>query len=164
MHVYVHIISSAQYVIQVFQRLQKLNLCMSHQVTSTLISTIGKDYDAKVHQWKQDVLVEVDSTVEAEVKAIHKCMQSSINTCMLFVQSNQLLLALYRMCGSAQEDQQSSDSDNEGESSACSSPDLVGVESSSEDEYQSPVMSDSDMDTDAVEGAACTNTITRSNY
>lgn len=40
---------------------------MSHQVTSNLISTMGKEFDAKVHEWRQELLTEVESHTELEV-------------------------------------------------------------------------------------------------
>jgi len=55
-------------VLQVFQRLQKFNICMSHQVTSILISAIGADFDAEVHKWKHDGQSELEQTSELEVK------------------------------------------------------------------------------------------------
>lgn len=56
--------------LQVFQRLQRLNLCMSHQLTSKLITTIGRGFDAKVYQWKHALLSEVEATTDSDVKKI----------------------------------------------------------------------------------------------
>ena len=41
---------------KVFQRLQKLNLCVSHQVLTSIVSAAGKDFDKKVHQWRDSLL------------------------------------------------------------------------------------------------------------
>ncbi len=40
---------------------------MSHQVTSSLITTIGSEYDKEVHQWKAAAVSELESTSEADV-------------------------------------------------------------------------------------------------
>lgn len=42
---------------------------MSHQMTSSLITTVGRDYDLQVHLWKQDIVSELESTRESEVNA-----------------------------------------------------------------------------------------------
>ena len=54
-------------LLQVFQRLQKLNICMSHQVTSSLVTAVGTDFDANVYQWKLDGLYELEQAGESEV-------------------------------------------------------------------------------------------------
>lgn len=38
---------------QVYDRLQKLCLCLSHSKTIQLIDQLGEDYDEVVRQWKQ---------------------------------------------------------------------------------------------------------------
>lgn len=48
---------------QVFQRLQKVNVCLSHQATTTLVNTLGSNHDKSVLQWR-DTLADTlgDST------------------------------------------------------------------------------------------------------
>lgn len=46
---------------QVFQRLQRLNICISHQVTATLVNILGSDHDAKVFQRKESLLDNLDT-------------------------------------------------------------------------------------------------------
>ena len=45
--------------IQVFVRLQKLGLCVSHSSTIKMLTCVGKDFDSKVLAWK--------STIESEL-------------------------------------------------------------------------------------------------
>ena len=40
---------------------------MSHQVTSTLITAIGSDFDFEVHQWKHDGQSELEQSCESDV-------------------------------------------------------------------------------------------------
>ena len=48
---------------QVFQRL-RLNVCMSHQVTSGLVDALGRDHDAKALQWRKKLLAELKTKRE----------------------------------------------------------------------------------------------------
>ena len=43
--------------IQVFNHLQKINLCLSHKSTLRFLDTAAEEYDEKIHMWK-DSLVE----------------------------------------------------------------------------------------------------------
>lgn len=38
---------------QVYDRLQKLYLCLSHSKTIQLVDQLGEDYDEVARQWKQ---------------------------------------------------------------------------------------------------------------
>ena len=40
---------------QVYQWLQKLQLCLSHKQTLKVIDTMGEGFDAKVLIWKKEV-------------------------------------------------------------------------------------------------------------
>lgn len=40
---------------QVYDRLQKLGLCLSHSATSRLITKLGLVYDCLVHEWKDTI-------------------------------------------------------------------------------------------------------------
>lgn len=42
-----------------FERLQKLHLCMSHSSTIKLFDYIGKDFDSEVLMWKKAIESEV---------------------------------------------------------------------------------------------------------
>ena len=44
---------------KVFERLQKLQLCMSHSSTIRLFDAIGKDFDSEVLQWKEVIETEL---------------------------------------------------------------------------------------------------------
>ena len=46
-----------KYVIQVYIRLQKVNLTLSHRATVMLLSNLGVNFDSKVHGW-QEVLAD----------------------------------------------------------------------------------------------------------
>ena len=48
------------FIKQVFQRLQKLNICMSHQSTITLVKQLGSNHDAKVVEWRDDMLQDAE--------------------------------------------------------------------------------------------------------
>ena len=37
---------------QVFQRLQRLNLCLSHQMIVTQVKLLGEDFDNQVLKWR----------------------------------------------------------------------------------------------------------------
>lgn len=54
---------------QVYRRLQKLNLVMSHQVTIRLVNELGVDHDRKVKEWR-DALTSCLPTAGTQVKAI----------------------------------------------------------------------------------------------
>lgn len=53
---------------QVYSRLQKLNLVMSHQVTIRLVTKLGMEHDGKVKEWR-DVLTSSLQTADTEVKS-----------------------------------------------------------------------------------------------
>lgn len=40
------------YIVQVYQRLLKLNLCVSHVTTSNLINLLGVEHDILVKRWR----------------------------------------------------------------------------------------------------------------
>ncbi len=40
---------------QVYQRLQKLHVCMSHTGTIRLMDKVGEGFDRKVYAWKKEV-------------------------------------------------------------------------------------------------------------
>lgn len=42
-----------------FERLQKLQLCMSHSSTIRLFDAIGEDFDSEVLEWKEVIETEV---------------------------------------------------------------------------------------------------------
>ena len=42
--------------IQVFERLQKLNICMSYRTTIRLVNALGMDYDAVVCKWRDSLV------------------------------------------------------------------------------------------------------------
>lgn len=42
-------------IIQVYTRLQKLRLCLSHKATLSFIETLGIDFDKDVISWKNDI-------------------------------------------------------------------------------------------------------------
>ena len=54
-----HIIASHLHIhsilFQVYQRLQKLQLCLSHKQTLKVIDKMGEGFDAKVWKWKKEV-------------------------------------------------------------------------------------------------------------
>lgn len=49
---------------QVHQRLQKLNVCVSHSSVIRLLDKVGSGFDAKVIKWRDDITATLDSTNE----------------------------------------------------------------------------------------------------
>ena len=49
---------------QAFQRLQKLNLCVSHQILTSIISAAGTKFDEKVCQWRNSLHGNLQREVE----------------------------------------------------------------------------------------------------
>ena len=48
-----------QIEIQVFERLQKLHLCLSHKATIAYMTLLGIEHDAEVHEWKKNIEAEM---------------------------------------------------------------------------------------------------------
>lgn len=59
-------------IMQVYQRLQKLNLTVSHQTLIKLVDNVGKDHDARVLQWR-DILVQKLKRQDRQVNKIVYC-------------------------------------------------------------------------------------------
>lgn len=47
-----------------YQRLQKLNVCTSHQVTSGIVDRLGDKHDATLLQWRDALLTVLENTAE----------------------------------------------------------------------------------------------------
>ena len=59
---YVHInVLFTLHFVQVFNRLQKLNVCMSHQTTVKLVEMLGSDFDTRVHYWRDSLINDLDN-------------------------------------------------------------------------------------------------------
>ena len=43
-------------LIQVFNRLQKIQLCLSHKSTLRFLDIASEEYDEKVHRWRESLL------------------------------------------------------------------------------------------------------------
>ena len=70
---YVHInVLFTLHFVQVINRLQKLNVCMSHQTTVKLVEMLGSDFDTRVHYWRDSLINDLDN-----VTVVHK----HITTC-----------------------------------------------------------------------------------
>lgn len=41
--------------LQVFERLQKLHLCLSHKATIAYMTSLGIGHDSEVHEWKRNI-------------------------------------------------------------------------------------------------------------
>lgn len=66
-------------------------------MTSSLITTVGGDYDQQVHQWKQHIVSELESTRESEVNTRH---QNHITVLTLvFIGEPAVANAVWTMCG-----------------------------------------------------------------
>ena len=52
---------------QVFERLQKLGVCMAHSTTIKLLDSIGEDFDSKVLDWKSAVETELMPLLPTQV-------------------------------------------------------------------------------------------------
>ena len=48
---------------QVYQRLQKIGLGLSHQQTIRIVDNLGEDFDKKVLKWKENAEISMDDTV-----------------------------------------------------------------------------------------------------
>ena len=46
---------------QVFQRLQKLNLCLSHETTVKLVKMLGESFDSEVLEWRDALTSALES-------------------------------------------------------------------------------------------------------
>ena len=46
-------------LMQVYTRLHKLGICMSHKSTVRLLDKLGEGHDAEVHKWKEDLLTHI---------------------------------------------------------------------------------------------------------
>ena len=51
-----------------YERLQKLNICLSHQMTVKLVNTLGNNFDKKVLQWMDALAKFIGS--EQEVRGV----------------------------------------------------------------------------------------------
>ncbi len=49
--------------IQVYQRLQRLNLTVSHSSMIRIVDIFGKNHDSKLKQWRDGVVDETDKIV-----------------------------------------------------------------------------------------------------
>ena len=68
--------------LQVFQRLQKLNICMSHQASVTLVNKLGSDYDAKVIEWRESLLEGIEEVMQSNCiykYSYHNIFQDQLN-------------------------------------------------------------------------------------
>lgn len=41
--------------LQVFDRLNKLNLCVSHTATVSIVTALGKDHNKEVKKWRDEI-------------------------------------------------------------------------------------------------------------
>ena len=48
---------------QVFTRLQRLNLCVSHQATITFLTKIGESHDNEVVEWRNSLAIKLEEEV-----------------------------------------------------------------------------------------------------
>lgn len=48
-------VSVLNFCIQVYNRLQKINICMSHQTVVRLIDQLGMDHDTDVKEWQSQL-------------------------------------------------------------------------------------------------------------
>ena len=55
------------YLIQVYTRLHKLNLCASHRDTITSLDILGKGYDTKVMQWSNTFIPRIASKISVSI-------------------------------------------------------------------------------------------------
>ena len=60
--------------LQVYTRLQKLNLAMSHSSVVRLVENIGTNYDAAVKEWRDTLLASIHSRNHAEVIHLIQCV------------------------------------------------------------------------------------------
>ena len=76
-HIRVFIPVYIQYdlIMQVFQRLQKLNICMSHQVTTTLVNTLGTNHDMAVLKWRDSLVESLGRSSEVSYTCMYQHTQ-----------------------------------------------------------------------------------------
>ena len=53
---------------QVFNRLQKLGLCLSPASTLKLLGNLGEGHDEKIFEWQDSLLERLQALVEEQVK------------------------------------------------------------------------------------------------
>ena len=53
---------------QVYRRLQRLFLCLSHERTNGFLDILGKDYDREVIEWRDAIDRHIQSNEVCEIK------------------------------------------------------------------------------------------------
>ena len=69
--------SYKHYIVQVYRRLQKLLLCLSHERTNGYLDILGEGYDKEACQWRENIL----SAVRICIYIYKMCI--SVHTCIL---------------------------------------------------------------------------------
>lgn len=59
------------YIIQIFKRLQKLGLCVSHWKTIQIIDFLGEGFDEEVLKWKANAEENMTLPVQMDVSKTH---------------------------------------------------------------------------------------------
>ena len=54
-------------MLQVYERLQKLNLSMSHSQLLRLVDKLGMDHDARVLNWRDSLISKMKKSTSAQV-------------------------------------------------------------------------------------------------
>ena len=62
------------YVLKVFERLQKLNICMSYRTTIMLVNAIGSGHDTRVCQWRDSLSMYLDN-----LESVSDCSEHCIH-------------------------------------------------------------------------------------
>ena len=66
-------------MLQVYERLQKLNLSMSHSQLLRLVDKLGWDYDAKVKNWQASLIFKMNTSASAQVHVHYRsCMDCTV--------------------------------------------------------------------------------------
>ena len=61
-------------MIQVYERLQKLNLSMSHSQLLRLVDKLGMDYDARDLNWRDSLISKINTSASKQVHVHRGCM------------------------------------------------------------------------------------------
>ena len=61
------------YIIQLYNRMKCMGVCLSHRSTLNAMDKLGKDFDSHVHLWKAEVAkLLLSAKVECTLKCNHK--------------------------------------------------------------------------------------------
>ena len=70
---------------QVYHRLHRMNLTVSHASLIHLLERVGKGHDSRVKEWKDAVTAKLDDTDENVCAHIYSCLAIHTGAILLFL-------------------------------------------------------------------------------